>query len=702
MNAENVIPLMQPDADAMLRHLEHLFGGFLDGCHDGLIELAWTSAQDGKLKHAELHPTDDLEAIAARAAEFNAIPGTNVYIGAALRKPGTPPFGRGQKNDYYASTAFFVDIDDEGAAEAVAGKYRGCKPTLAVVTGRHPHKRVQLWWRLETPERDPIAHESQCRGLLHVLGGDKAVWNCDRVMRLGGSIAWPSKDGRVIEKTEVHAFDDGRPLAMMPGQLAKAYPPIVIDEWQQIEAASVAPPAGVQGALAPSPLRSPITGRLSPSALIAAMQRGDQWHNNMIRLVAHLVGRGLSDVEILAMAAGLTMQGYTERQTVAEMQAAIRGARAKWAKPSVEHEFDPETGEIIAPFVPDDDEGPILASSLLGRAPEREWLVDQWLPSRTTTALYGDGGMNKTLLALQLAHAHATGGDWLGHQVPKGRALCIFCEDDQDEIHRRLDSIDQASGTVLRSQVTDLALWPRTGKDTVLQTFSRDNVGALTAFHQRLDRVMDEMRPTLLVLDTAADMFGGNENIRGQVNQFIKFGLGCFILKYQTTILLLAHPSLSGLSSGTGTGGSTAWNNSVRSRWYLEPVKEQPDRRTLTRKKSNYAAAGDDQKIDLVWHEGVLKVAGGTVETVGSSQAIEILKGVEQAFKEGNPFGAHEQSVRPLITWMTMTHGLKRDEARRWIMSWLANAVLVEKRAGRNTSRKGLSVVNWPGPAGEI
>jgi hypothetical protein len=520
-------------------------------------------------------------------------------------------------------------------------------------------------------------------------------------MRLGGSIAWPRKDGRVTENTEVMLFPD-RPL-VMPGQLAKAYPPAQA-ELSPVPQQVAAEPVPAAPLAVPAPTgRSLLTGKVSPSAMIERIRSGaPHWHNNVRDLVAHWIMRGMSDGEILNQAAGLTLPGYTVRDTVQEMAAMIRGARIKWSKPNTEQEFDPETGEIIDPFVPADDDGPILACNLLGKAPEREWLVDQWLPRKTVTALYGDGGANKTLLALQLAHAHAVGGDWLGHHIPKGRALCVFCEDDQDEIHRRLDSIDAAAGVVLRSQVTDLALWPRTGKDTILQTFDRDNVGKLTAFHQRLDRVMDEMRPSLLVLDTAADMFGGNENIRGQVNQFLKFGLGHFILKYETTILLLAHPSLSGLSSGTGTGGSTAWNNSVRSRWYLEPVKEEPDRRTLTRKKSNYAPAGNDQKIDLVWHEGVLKVAGGTVETVSNSQAIEILKSVDQAFKEGNPFGAHEQSIRPLVTWMVMAHGLKRDEARKWIMSWLANAVLVEKRVDRNTKRKGLCVVNWPGPAGEI
>ena len=41
----------------MRQQLEHLFGGNLDGCHDGLIEIAYTDANDGKLKHARLFGT---------------------------------------------------------------------------------------------------------------------------------------------------------------------------------------------------------------------------------------------------------------------------------------------------------------------------------------------------------------------------------------------------------------------------------------------------------------------------------------------------------------------------------------------------------------------------------------------------------------------------------------------------------------------
>ena len=52
MNESNAQPLIEPDADQMLCHLEHLFGGDLDGCHEGRIELAWSEGDDGSPRHA--------------------------------------------------------------------------------------------------------------------------------------------------------------------------------------------------------------------------------------------------------------------------------------------------------------------------------------------------------------------------------------------------------------------------------------------------------------------------------------------------------------------------------------------------------------------------------------------------------------------------------------------------------------------------
>jgi RecA-family ATPase len=86
---------------------------------------------------------------------------------------------------------------------------------------------------------------------------------------------------------------------------------------------------------------------------------------------------------------------------------------------------------------------------------------------------------------------------------------------------------------------------------------------------------------------------------------------------HECAILLLAHPSLTGLNTGTGTSGSTGWSNAVRSRLYLQTAKASdgsdpnPNLRTLQGMKANYGPPGG--KIDLEWKNGLfVPVQGAT------------------------------------------------------------------------------------------
>ena len=301
MDATNVTPMIAPDPEAMLKHLEHLFGGDLDGCHEGRIELAWSDARGGALKHAAIFGTDRLDEVVERAVKENRTPGQNVYIGQGLRKPGIPPFGRCNDGDFLALTSFYVDLDDDVVATArINYRHRGCPPTAVVVTGRHPHTRAQMLWRQEAPERDPDACRRQNQALAHALGGDPSVVNPSRVLRLGGSIAWPVKPGRVLERTEFVTFDDGRPRFYYPGQLAKAFPPLPV----------AAPPASEGRPSAPAPPAEAKAGLqigsefegVSVEACLARVRAGDRWHENMLRLVGHWIARGWSDAEIFTAA----------------------------------------------------------------------------------------------------------------------------------------------------------------------------------------------------------------------------------------------------------------------------------------------------------------------------------------------------------------------------------------------------------------
>lgn len=212
MTAETAQPLIEPDAAQMRQHVEHLFGGWLDGCHEGKIELAWCDGKDGKLRHAAIYHTDQLDELVERAVQVNRIPGQNVYIGQALRKPDIPPFGRCTDADFFALSAHYVDLDDD-VLKAARERYReaGCPPTAVVVTGRQPHTRAQMLWRLETPERDADLCRRQNLALAEALGGDTTVVNPSRVLRFAArSPGRRSPDGSSSAPSSICSTTAGR------------------------------------------------------------------------------------------------------------------------------------------------------------------------------------------------------------------------------------------------------------------------------------------------------------------------------------------------------------------------------------------------------------------------------------------------------------------------------------------------------------
>jgi hypothetical protein len=230
MNAV-VQPIFTPDVSAMRQHVEHLFGGYLDGCHEGLIELSWTDTRPDqagryRLANAKLFGTDKLDELVDEAARLNATPMCNVYIGAALRHPDTAPFGRAQDRDAWALTCAYVDLDDAEAATNAKNIYGLDKPTLVVVTGRAPHTRAQLWWRLEEPLKDATHWPALLRGFAAKLHGDSTVTNPSRVMRLAGTIAWPVKPGRTVELTSIAPLREPGRCEYSPEHLARAFPPV--------------------------------------------------------------------------------------------------------------------------------------------------------------------------------------------------------------------------------------------------------------------------------------------------------------------------------------------------------------------------------------------------------------------------------------------------------------------------------------------
>jgi hypothetical protein len=249
----------------------------------------------------------------------------------------------------------------------------------------------------------------------------------------------------------------------------------------------------------------------------------------------------------------------------------------------------------------------MAATSLVGiEPPPQGWIVEDWVPAKQVTSWGGPGGDGKSLLLMQLAAATATGTSFLGFAPTEPmKTLFITAEDEKDELLRRLKGLEVSKLDTEPSVYCDnLTLCSLDGEDAVIASASRkDGLLAPTTVFKRLQATIEKIQPELLILDTLADMFGGEENNRVHARQFIGL-LRKLVKNYNLTIILIYHPSLSGIQSGSGAAGNTAWRNSVRSSVYQSRIYDQdqqhepdPDARILQLKKSNRSRGGSELKI---------------------------------------------------------------------------------------------------------
>lgn len=276
----------------------------------------------------------------------------------------------------------------------------------------------------------------------------------------------------------------------------------------------------------------------------------------------------------------------------------------------------------------------ISASNFSGQpVPEREFHDERgFIPRQGVTLLYGDGGTGKSLIGLQLAVATVTGRPWLGQNVSRGGVFYFNAEDPVEEVHIRLDAINRHLGVVF-ADLDSLLIASMAGQNCVMGAPDRRGIIGRTEVFNALLSATLAAQPTLIVIDNAIDVFGGDQNNAAHVKQFMQL-LTSVSIRVGCPVVLLAHPSRSGIASGTGDAGSVHWSNSARSRLYLTRVvaddgfggktEDDPNARSLVRKKANYAPTGEE--VTLRWESGVFKTSGQSspgAESCGGSDKAE-------------------------------------------------------------------------------
>ncbi|ESX70553.1 ATPase [Mesorhizobium sp. LSHC420B00] len=252
----------------------------------------------------------------------------------------------------------------------------------------------------------------------------------------------------------------------------------------------------------------------------------------------------------------------------------------------------------------------------------RAWIVPDLIPDRNVTDISGDGGLGKSLLALQLGIAMTAGRDWLGTMPEPGGFLYLSCEDEPNEILRRRNAVLTGMG-LTPGDLRNFYLADLTDADATELAAPGKLTLELTALHHRFEATIRQLRPKCAVLDTRADVFGGNELSRVQVRMFVR-SLRRLCIAHNMAIVLLSHPSVSGMASGSGQSGSTGWGNSVRSRLYLTAPKSEgdtdpdPDIRVLSSKKANYGPSGAE--VVLRWDRGMFRPDREALATLDRDQ----------------------------------------------------------------------------------
>ena len=240
----------------------------------------------------------------------------------------------------------------------------------------------------------------------------------------------------------------------------------------------------------------------------------------------------------------------------------------------------------------------------------RKWLINPWLPANTVTMFTGDGGVGKSWLTLQMV-CQITCGYRDAYLKPKFNKVAdktlprdvVFAtyEDEPAEIKRRLQELTNNMPWIENSlniikqhlHIVDMrgkgSVWgPGIGQHI-------QNTGDLLPAGEDLRAICEDTEAKLLVLDPLSGAFGGNENDRSAVYDFVSSfrgwgdAVGC-------AMLMVGHLPKGAEARIAGFSGSTAWPASVRSMWTIDKHQlkdKNVDKRyywQLEHTKSNYAA----------------------------------------------------------------------------------------------------------------
>ena len=636
---------LEPNPQDMQRHLTLLFGNARE-YDDGLIEIAVNTGQ-GWL--GQLYGTDQIDEAVRYAARKNA-ERCNVYVGIALRDPDTPLVGRASDDDHYATTVAGGDLDTAEASKAAPERTRSLPPSFIVCTGDHPHTRLQPMWILDEAITDKEQHRALFGGIADSLEGDRAVTNPGRVMRLAGSIAWPTKPGRVAELTYLW------PLRYMPraytaDEIGRAYP--ASDKVHAIDTSRKNDPiervaTGTLGLGAEqitdgreAYMRDTILAVLiqwigENGAVPSEQELFDAaWPQYSAKVDFSRPGRGKDE---MARKITSTLRRFERGQLrgLPDMDAAVaryaEKARAKPERKPLDLPPPPETRQQAT----SDRFQWLTSNTALSPVLNGNWLIKNVLPAEGLGVIFGRPGSGKTFSVMDIAMHVAAGIKWRGKKVRKAAVSYVSPEAGRLGVNRvigwsRHHGIPWPEGFRLSPAQINLCS-DQTDADALIADIKANQPGC-----------------KLVVIDTLnRAMAGGDENSGEDMGRFV--ALCDHIAKQLTCFVLVVHHS--GKDAAKGSRGHSSLLGAVSLE--LEVTKEQGQPGTIKVTKMRDGEDGAEYGFDI---DSVPLGVDEDGEEVTTGISLEADLNEAKAAKEAQPKGQVQKTIADAFAQYVDDHG---------------------------------------------
>ena len=499
------------------------------------------------------------------------------FSGKKRRKPLVKPFN-----------VLWSDIDD--------GNPR-IKPT--VLWESSPGRLQGLWFLRNRMEPEDGAELN--KSLTYYMDADRGGWDLTQVLRVPGT---HNHKYESLPTVRILDCDFGRDFS--PAKILKR-----IGKLADVQGSGSDGNTGGTSSLSFEQVFSKYRRKIPPKVkqLLAAKSTAQGDRSSIIWYIENtLSGVGIPPPEIITLIKNSVWNKYKGRANEDEqLNHELKKIIEKDIDVPKESQADKEVEEAIT--------GELVIESfsevMMSRSASPGWLVEDYWLKNSHGIVAGEPKSFKSTLALDLCISVASGEPFHGKEVHHpGTVVYIQNENASWIMKDRMEKMTNDKGLVGAVHRDDSSIsvtWP---KDIPLHLINNKGFLLTDPVHQQLfEKILDQYKPTLVVLDPLYLMFDGDINSAKDLASTLSWLLECRY-KYNTGIMIIHHYNKGGAATTTRGGqrmlGSTTLHGWIESAWYIqaeaeadEEMDEEKEHSAMVTLQREFRGSGIVPKLDL-------------------------------------------------------------------------------------------------------